>query len=65
MSEKIEFETALSELENIVQKLEKGDTSLNESIELFERGIKFSKICNEYLGKAKLSIKTLNDSKGE
>lgn len=36
------FETTLSELETIVEKLEEGNLSLEESLALFERGVKLS-----------------------
>ena len=56
MTENISFENALKELENITIELEKGDISLDKSIELFERGIKLSKICSEKLNNAKQNI---------
>ncbi|HEX3101224.1 MAG TPA: exodeoxyribonuclease VII small subunit, partial [Pyrinomonadaceae bacterium] len=41
------FETSLAELEQIVTKLEDGDLPLEESLELFEKGIKLSRECRE------------------
>lgn len=61
MSDNISFEKSLSELEVIVAKLEKEDCSLSEAIELFESGVKLTKICNEHLQNAKLKIETLTE----
>ncbi len=59
MSQNISFEKSLAELEIIVAKLEKEDCSLTDAIELFENGVKLTKICNEHLNCAKLKIETL------
>ncbi len=48
----LSFEKALAELEDIVSKLEKGGLSLNESLSLFEKGVKRAKFLREELGKA-------------
>jgi len=53
------FETALSELEQIVAKLETGDLPLEASLELFEKGIKLSRECRERLSKAERRIEIL------
>ena len=47
------FEKSLGELEKIVETLEKGETTLDESIELFEKGMKISKACRENLDNVK------------
>jgi exodeoxyribonuclease VII small subunit len=47
------FEEALKELENIVSALEAGKVSLEESLELYEKGIKLVKIANSLLTEAK------------
>ena len=60
------FEKALAELENIVEKMEKGGLSLNESLALFEKGIKLARFLREELGKAEKKINILlKDEKGE
>lgn len=64
MQENLTFEKSLEELENIVAKLEKEDCSLNEAMELFETGIKLTKLCNEELNKAKLKIDLLTKEDG-
>ncbi len=53
------FEDSIKELEKIVEKLEKGDVGLSESLELFEKGIKLSKACNEMLDKAEKKVSVL------
>jgi exodeoxyribonuclease VII small subunit len=53
------FETSLSELESIVQKLESGDLPLEDSLELFEKGIKISRECRERLTSAERRIEIL------
>ena len=53
------FEASLAELEQIVAKLEGGDLPLEESLELFEKGIKLSRECRERLTKAERRIEIL------
>jgi exodeoxyribonuclease VII small subunit len=56
------FESALGELETIVRGLEKGDTPLEESINVYERGIKLKEHCTSKLREAQSKIEkiTLN-----
>ena len=56
------FESSLSELEAIVQKLESGSLSLDESIEIFETAVSLVKICNKKLEKAEQKVKLLTES---
>lgn len=59
------FETSLAELEQIVGKLEGGDLPLEESLELFEKGIKLSRECRASLANAERRIEILmKDSNG-
>jgi exodeoxyribonuclease VII small subunit len=53
------FEEALQELENIVQRLEDGNLSLDESLALFEDGIKLSRLCALRLDEAEKKIELL------
>ena len=53
------FEKSIKELESIVAKLESGDTTLDESLELFEKGIKPSKECNKMLDTAEKKVSVL------
>ncbi len=61
MDKNISFEKSLEELENIVKKLELGECTLEESIELYKKGATLSAECNKMLEKAKLTIKTITD----
>ena len=56
------YEQALLELEEIVNQLEGDSPSLEESLELFERGQALSKRCAGLLEQAELKIKQLNNS---
>jgi len=53
------FEKSLTELEAIVTMLENGDLPLEESLDLFEQGIKLSRECRERLAKAERRIEIL------
>jgi len=53
------FEQALTELEQIVNKLEKGGLSLNESLALFEKGIKLARFLRAELDKAERKVEIL------
>ncbi|NIM91238.1 MAG: exodeoxyribonuclease VII small subunit [Candidatus Aminicenantes bacterium] len=60
------FEKALEDLENIVEKLEKGGLSLNESLALFEKGVKLARYLRDELEKAEKKVEILlKDEKGE
>ncbi|MCZ7380081.1 MAG: exodeoxyribonuclease VII small subunit [Candidatus Methanoperedens sp.] len=59
------FEEALLELEGIVEKLEKGQLSLDESLMLFEKGIKLVRECNDKLKSAQQKVEQLIEENGE
>ncbi|CAN5695487.1 exodeoxyribonuclease VII small subunit [soil metagenome] len=60
------FESSLDELEKIVKKLEDGDLPLEESLKLFEDGVKLSRDCRERLTTAERRIEVLmRDDAGE
>jgi exodeoxyribonuclease VII small subunit len=56
---KEKFEDALSKLEKIVGQLEEGDISLEESLKLFEEGIRLSRLCNQKLDEAERKVQIL------
>lgn len=58
--ERITFEEALKKLESIVSKLEEGSVTLEESVNLYEEGLKLSKFCSEILDSAELRIEKVN-----
>ena len=60
------FEQALQQLEQIVQKLEKGELPLEDSLKLYEDGIRLSRICHTKLEEAEGRIEVLlKDARGE
>ena len=61
----INFEKALEELEGIVEDLESGDLSLENSLKSFEKGIKLARQCQEQLPKAELQVQKLIEENGE
>lgn len=56
---KIKFEVAIKELEDIVDRLEKGDLSLDETLSEYENGIKLYKQCVAMLENAEKKIQVL------
>jgi exodeoxyribonuclease VII small subunit len=59
------FETQLASLEQIVRELERGDLPLEESLKLFEEGVRLSRECQERLNQAERRIEVLlRDSEG-
>ena len=61
----INFEKSLEELEGIVEDLESGDLSLENSLKSFEKGIKLARQCQEQLSKAELQVQKLIEENGE
>jgi exodeoxyribonuclease VII small subunit len=57
------FEDQLAELEKVVEKLEKGDLSLEDNVSLFERGMQLSDACKKQLASAESRIQVLLDPK--
>lgn len=57
------FEDALGELETIVESLESGEQSLEESLQQFERGVTLSRFCQQSLSEAEQKVKILLDDK--
>ena len=54
------FEESLKRLEDIVERLERGDVPLDESLRLYEDGLQLSKACSERLTQAELILKRLS-----
>jgi exodeoxyribonuclease VII small subunit len=63
--ENLSFEESLNELDGIVQNLEQGELSLEDSMALFERGLALSKLSQEKLQTAEQKVKILLESNGE
>ena len=60
---KDKFEDSLNRLEKIVAKLEEGDVPLEESLRLFEEGIRLSRLCNQKLDEAEKRVEILLKNK--
>lgn len=61
--ERPSFEEALEKLEAIVEKLSDQEITLEKSVELYEEGLRLSKICSETLENAALKIEEIDQSK--
>jgi exodeoxyribonuclease VII small subunit len=60
------FEAALQKLDEIVQKLEKGDLPLEQSLLLYEEGVRLSRLCHAKLEEAEGKIELLlKDARGD
>jgi exodeoxyribonuclease VII small subunit len=64
MSE-LTFEKAIEELEGIVKKLEGGKATLDETLELFEKGMELGKYCSEKLDNIEKKIEILVKGSGD
>jgi len=56
-----DFESAIAELEAIVKRLEGGDLPLEQSLELFERGVQLSRFCHSKLEEAERRVELLTE----
>jgi len=66
MTQKISFEKAMERLEKLVEELEEGGISLEDSLKKFEEGVKLSRLCSDKLKEAQKKIEILTkDAKGE
>ena len=60
------FETALEELEQVVEQLESGDLSLEDSLAAFEKGVGLVKLCNQKLTEVEKKVELLvKDKEGK
>ncbi len=65
MKKEIDYEKSILRLEEIVELLENGELSLEESMKLFEEGTKLSTECYEILNNAEQKIKSISDVEKE
>lgn len=63
--EMIDFEAALKELNSIVEQMEQGGLTLEQSLENFERGIRLTKQCQQSLRKAEQKVQLLLTQDGQ
>jgi len=59
-----DFEAALDELEKLVETMEQGDLSLEESLKQFERGIQLTRSCQQALREAEQKVQVLLEKDG-
>lgn len=59
-----DFEQALASLEALVEKMEEGDLSLEESLSAFEQGVKLTQECQRALGEAQQRVQVLMQQDG-
>jgi exodeoxyribonuclease VII small subunit len=62
--EKPDFEASLKELETLVETMEKGDLSLEDSLSHFERGVQLSRTCQQALKDAEQKVEILMQKSG-
>ncbi|MEW6331635.1 MAG: exodeoxyribonuclease VII small subunit [Pseudomonadota bacterium] len=61
----VNFEAALAELEKIVETMESGEQSLEESLKSFQRGIELTRACQQGLREAEQRVEKLVQKNGE
>ena len=61
----VNLEKALGELEKLVEEMEQGSLSLEESLKRFEKGIALTSDCQEALQKAELKVQELIEKNGK
>lgn len=61
-TKELKFDEALSTLEKYVEKLEDGNLSLEESLKIFEEGMKLTKFCEQKLSEAEGKVEILKKS---
>ncbi|MFT6551972.1 MAG: exodeoxyribonuclease VII small subunit [Zhongshania marina] len=61
----VNFETSLSELEKLVQSMESGELSLEDSLKAFESGMQLSRDCQQALADAEQKVRLLMEKDGE
>jgi exodeoxyribonuclease VII small subunit len=60
-----DFEQALEELESLVEQLETGELSLDQSLERFKRGVELTRHCQSVLDQAQQTVQQLVDPEDE
>lgn len=60
-SKPIDFEAALEELEALVEQMEAGELTLEDSLKAFERGVKLTRDCQKALRDAELRVQVLTE----
>ncbi|MEO4052489.1 exodeoxyribonuclease VII small subunit [Solibacillus sp. CAU 1738] len=63
--DKLTFAQAMTELEEVVRKLEQGDVPLEEAIDLYKKGMEYSQFCNDKLQNAEQQLISIVGENGE
>lgn len=61
----LNFEQALKELETLVERMEKGEVSLEDSLKDFERGVELTRACQQALQEAEQRVQILMEKGGQ
>jgi exodeoxyribonuclease VII small subunit len=61
----VDFEQSLTALENLVNKMERGDLTLEESLQAFTTGIQLTRECQTRLAEAEQQVRLLQEQNGE
>lgn len=61
----LDFETALAELQTLVERLESGELPLEESLTAFEQGVRLTRDCQDALNQAEQKVQQLLERDGE
>lgn len=60
----LDFESSIAELEQLVETMEQGEVSLEDSLKHFERGIELTRICQKALREAEQKVQILTQEQG-
>ena len=63
--QQIDFEATLSQLENLVEKLENSEFTLEQSLQAFEKGVKLTRQCQQALSAAEQKVQLLIEENGQ
>ena len=64
-SRDLDFEAAIKELESLVERMEQGDQSLEQSLKDFERGVELTRSCQQALKQAEQKVQKLQEQTGQ
>ena len=64
-TKEFDFEKALEELESLVEQMEAGDLSLEDSLKYFERGVSLTRSCQKALAEAEQKVQILLKEQGQ
>jgi len=60
-----DFEASMTELESLVERMEQGETKLDDALQDFERGIALTRACRQSLSDAEQKVRILLEQNGE